>query len=236
MRQVFLLVVALGGLGLSGCCKKGESAGSSGASPEATTTTTTTGTTATAAPMATAAEGQKRFAGVYGSTWGRTTFVEEGGAVTAKYPRGTLSCTASGEVLNCDWVEGSLKGKARLERQSNGDLKGKWGNGSSESNGGPWFFTRQAEAAGGAAVAFTGAYTSTWGPASFEQNGNVVKAKYARGTLACIASGASLNCDWFEGASTGKATLAKNADGTITGTWGNGGSASNGGMWRFSPK
>lgn len=232
MRNICVVVLALGSLTLAGCCKKGDSESSKGSSTSDTASPATAATT-TANPTAVAA-GQKRFAGAYSSNWGQTTFEEAGSTVTAKYPRGTLTCTAGGDVLSCSWLEGTLAGKAHLERQSNGDLKGTWGNGTSESNGGAWNFTRLGE--GAAASTFAGTYTSTWGTTTFQQNGSAVTAKYPRGTLSCIASGMALTCDWFEGSSRGKAALVKNADGSISGSWGNGSSATNGGPWRFSPK
>lgn len=229
--KLIVIAAAVGSLSIVGCCKKGDSTGSESTG----TTSPTTAAPATATATGTAAAVQKRFAGVYNSNWGQTTFTEDGATVSARYPKGTLTCSAAGDVLTCSWAEGALTGKARLERQSNGDLRGTWGNGASDSNGGAWNFTKLGDGAA-TLTAFAGTYTSTWGTTTFEQNGSSVTAKYPRGTLSCLANGASLTCDWFEGASRGKAVLTKNADGTITGTWGNGSSATNGGPWRFSPK
>jgi hypothetical protein len=95
----------------------------------------------TPAPAA-AVPAAKRFEGTYNSEWGTTTFRETGTAVTAQYPRGSVTCSAAGDTLSCDWVEGGLRGKASLTRQPNGDIAGTWGSGSSATDGGPWSFKR----------------------------------------------------------------------------------------------
>jgi hypothetical protein len=88
---------------------------------------------------------------------------------------------------------------------------------------------------GGAATSFAGTYKSNWGPTVFAQAGSTVTATYSRGNMTCKAAGSALDCDWREGAASGKAHLVKNANGTLTGTWGNRASATDGGPWLFSP-
>ncbi len=85
-----------------------------------------------------------------------------------------------------------------------------------------------------AAVSFAGSYKSAWGATVFTQAGNVVTAAYPNGTMTCNAAGPVLDCAWREAAGAGKALLTKNADGTITGTWGKGASATDGGPWVFT--
>ena len=53
--------------------------------------------------------------------------------------------------------------------------------------------------------------------------------------MTCKASGSALDCDWHEGAASGKAHLVKNISGTLTGTWGNRASSTDGGPWLFTP-
>ena len=95
--------------------------------------------------------------------------------------------------------------------------------------------TSSAPAPGVATASFAGTSKSNWGPTVFAQDGVRVVATYARGNMTCMASGSALDCDWHEGATFGKARLTKNASGTITGTWGNRASATDGGPWLFSP-
>ena len=88
---------------------------------------------------------------------------------------------------------------------------------------------------GGTTTNFAGTYKSNWGTTVFTQTGANVNATYARGTVTCVASGPSLDCDWREGAASGKARLTKDSSGAIKGTWGNRASATDGGPWLFSP-
>ena len=89
--------------------------------------------------------------------------------------------------------------------------------------------------AAAAAVSFAGTYKSAWGATVFTQQGNQVSATYPNGTMACVPNGSTLDCNWREAASSGKALLTKDASGGITGTWGTGTSATNGGPWVFTP-
>ncbi|MEO7328285.1 MAG: hypothetical protein ABI193_06890 [Minicystis sp.] len=87
---------------------------------------------------------------------------------------------------------------------------------------------------GGGATSFAGTYKSTWGPTVFTQDGAKVNAKYPNGSMTCTPTGPTLDCDWREAASFGKARLTRDASGSLRGTWGNGGSATNGGSWIFN--
>lgn len=224
IRALTPVLAATSVLLASGCCKS--------KSEEATPVSAET-----AAATATAAPSEKRFEGTYSSNWGTTTFRETGTTVTAKYPKGTMTCKATGDTLDCDWFEGGARGKATLTRQSNGNISGTWGKGSSATNGGPWLFTRVSGEVGAApaAVDFSGRYRSNWGTTTFTQTGDTVRAVYPRGTMTCNVSGNVLNCTWYEGAAKGRARLVRKSDGTIHGTWGKGSSASNGGAWSFAP-
>jgi len=84
---------------------------------------------------------------------------------------------------------------------------------------------------------FAGKYSTNWGICTFNQTGNSVAGSCARGTaMACTATGKVLMCDWKEATGLGKAVLAKQADGSLTGTWGKGPSTNNGGPWTFAPQ
>ncbi len=98
----------------------------------------------TSAPAPSASVVEKKDPGVtgtYRAAWGDTVFVQTGTNVTATYPGGSLACTAAGDVLDCTWKEGSASGKALLQRQPDGSLKGNWGNGTSPTDGGQWTFS-----------------------------------------------------------------------------------------------
>jgi hypothetical protein len=98
------------------------------------------GGSAPPAPGGGSASTATSFAGTYKSTWGQTVIAQDGTKVTATYPRGTMTCQASGNTLDCDWREGANIGKARLTKQANGSIHGTWGNGASATDGGPWIF------------------------------------------------------------------------------------------------
>jgi hypothetical protein len=86
-------------------------------------------------------------------------------------------------------------------------------------------------------VAFAGSYMSNWGPCSLAQQGTSVSGTCTRGTtMTCQANGSTLNCDWREASGAGKATLTRQSSGVLSGTWGQGASATNGGAWSFTPQ
>ncbi len=182
------------------------------------------------------------FAGVYRSTYGDVRVRQTGTQVDGTYPGGTLKCVPSGKTLACDWKDNYGVGKAKLDKQANGDLKGTWGNGASETNGGSWLFTLLSAGDPGptgdeATVgSFAGDYVSTYGTVSLTEGGGRVTGGYPGGKLDCTPSGAILNCDWRDSSGTGKARLTRQATGNLSGTWGNGASDSNGGTWLFRKK
>jgi|SRR6185312_14690558 len=95
------------------------------------------GKTATAAPATSVS-----FTGSYNSTWGKADFTQTGDKVNVKYARGTMTCTAVGNALDCDWDEGpGGTGKAKLVKETSGTIRGTWGSGASATNGGAWVFT-----------------------------------------------------------------------------------------------
>lgn len=184
-----------------------------------------------------ASGGAVKFAGVYKSNWGETVFRQEGSTVTASYPSGSMSCSASGANLDCDWKEGGLAGKAKLAKKGD-NIEGTWGKGSSATDGGQWRFEMSMSHGDttGPAASFAGTYKSNWGDVAFTQTGSTVNATYANGSMSCTAAGQMLTCDWKEKGDSGKAKLYKQADGSIKGTWGSGASDASGGEWVFTRK
>jgi hypothetical protein len=81
---------------------------------------------------------------------------------------------------------------------------------------------------------FAGTYTSNWGKSTFTQNAANITVVYPRGTMGCVAKGKTLYCRWNEKGTTGGAILTKQANGNVTGTWGNNASSTDGGSWTFS--
>jgi hypothetical protein len=124
--------LALGALVFAASAGCGNSEKSGGASSAAS---------APAASASAAAKPDPGVTGTYRAAWGDTVFTQTGSAVSATYPGGSLSCNAAGEVLDCTWKEGSASGKALLQRQADGVIKGNWGNGTSPSDGGQWTFS-----------------------------------------------------------------------------------------------
>lgn len=88
--------------------------------------------------------GDPAFSGDYTSTYGDVSLIQHGTTVTGTYPNGTLSCTVRGTTkLECDWDETGTNGKTTLTRTPDGNLRGTWGNGSSDSDGGDWEMERK---------------------------------------------------------------------------------------------
>ena len=84
-------------------------------------------------------------------------------------------------------------------------------------------------------TSFAGTYKSNWGLTTFAQSGNSIAVAYPRGSMTCQPTGNTLDCVWKEGTLSGRASLTKQPDGSIKGTWGSGASATNGGPWVFTP-
>lgn len=212
----------------SGCDKLSELTGGGSSAP--------TGSAATVKAAAAGSTGP--FSGTYRSNWGFTTFAQSGSQVTAGYENGSMICTAARNVLDCEWREAAASGKAKLIKLDNGNIEGTWGKGASATDGGRWSFVLESAlpVTAGPTASFAGTYDSAWGVTTFAQEGTRVTAKYPKGNVSCSAAGNTLDCDWREASAQGKARLIKQANGTISGTWGDGASATNGGPWVFTPK
>lgn len=183
-----------------------------------------------------------QFAGIYRSTYGDVRLRPIGGQLEGTYPGGTMKCAPSDKTLTCDWKDSSGFGRARLVRQDNGDLKGSWGNGASDSNGGTWLFNLLSAGDPGptgneaAAGSFAGDYISTYGTVNLVESPGKVKGTYPGGTLDCTPRGAVIDCGWKDSSGFGRSTLTRQANGNLSGTWGNGGSSTDGGTWLFRKK
>jgi len=104
--------------------------------------------TPTPTPEATAPPEPKvpDYRGKYRTNWGSAKCTQAKRNVNCLYAGkgGGLECKISEDdedLLECDWDEPGLSGKAKLRRKPDGKLVGSWGNGSSSTNGGPWVFT-----------------------------------------------------------------------------------------------
>ncbi len=82
------------------------------------------------------------FDGGWRSTWGPVVFAREGDVVIGTYPRGSLRCNVLGASLDCIWVDGDAKGRAKLERGNDGVIRGTWGREDSATDGGAWLFSK----------------------------------------------------------------------------------------------
>jgi hypothetical protein len=158
MRQGFFAALVIAAVGVFGCSKNEGASSKCGASVDSSSCTscchangangykyTGAGTCAclggTDTGSASPGGGMTSFAGTYKSNWGPTVFTQSGSTVSATYARGSMTCAASGNALDCTWREGAATGKARLTKDASGVIAGTWGNGLSATNGGPWNFS-----------------------------------------------------------------------------------------------
>jgi hypothetical protein len=115
-------------------CKKSEKQVAPAATPEPPKP---------AAPAPQPEETVESFAGTYVTNWGKAKCTQAGKNVNCLYAgkSGSLDCKITEpKVLECDWDEPGLDGKAKLTKKDDGRLLGTWGNGSSATNGGTWIF------------------------------------------------------------------------------------------------
>jgi hypothetical protein len=156
---------------------------------------------------------------------------EPGGFIGGSYPDGVLTCTHSGESLDCHWYESSSEGGARFTRKPNGDLAGSWGSGESTDDGGEWTLTPV-----GVGTGLNGAWDTNWGLVQVTDTGHGLHVEYrnGEGKMDCeLKSGKNLICDWSESSLTGQAKLVIESPRIIRGTWGSGKSTTDGGPWVF---
>lgn len=86
-----------------------------------------------------------------------------------------------------------------------------------------------------AAGLFAGNYSSQQGPVSCGQNGGNVQCSFGGGSLWCTASGNDLSCAWGGSAGQGRAVFQRQANGVLTGTWGDVFSVNSRGAWDLTP-
>lgn len=78
-----------------------------------------------------------------------------------------------------------------------------------------------------------GRYRTSWGPAEVRGNPTEVRIHYARGEARCERDDKRLDCRWSSGGTSGRAQLTVQADRSLSGTFGYGDAASDGGAWVF---
>lgn len=71
----------------------------------------------------------------------------------------------------------------------------------------------------GVAQGFGGTYSSSRGDVVCGESGQFVNCSYPGGTLACATDGARLDCSWF-GSGSGRAVFTRQANGDLSGTYG----------------
>lgn len=82
--------------------------------------------------------------GAYRTTWGPAMAVSHGNEIAIAYPRGTMICQVSDDDrLACRWQSGAASGRASFARAEKGLLRGTWGFGESDSDGGAWAMVAQ---------------------------------------------------------------------------------------------
>ena len=81
--------------------------------------------------------------GAWSSNWGDATVTTTGQSVHFDYGDGTVDCTAHDRKLACTWQESGTTGAAELVVESQRVVRGRWGTGSSASDGGDWVFVRR---------------------------------------------------------------------------------------------
>lgn len=84
-----------------------------------------------------------QLAGSYRSTWGLCVVEIQGNEAAIAYPRGAMRCQIEPQhVFRCSWQSGEARGKATFRRQADQTLRGTWGSGDSDSDGGGWIMSR----------------------------------------------------------------------------------------------
>jgi len=81
--------------------------------------------------------------GSWQSNWGQATFTTKGQNVHIDYDQGTVDCTQRDRNLACTWQEGGTSGGADLVIESSWIVRGRWGTGTSNTDGGIWMFVRR---------------------------------------------------------------------------------------------
>lgn len=84
------------------------------------------------------------YAGKYKTTEGAMTLYQRKdnpNQVDGVYAKGQLACNATGDHLDCAWMEPGAKGRAQFTRDVIGNMKGTWGAGKADRGGGSWSCT-----------------------------------------------------------------------------------------------
>ena len=82
--------------------------------------------------------------GLWETNFGAVSITTSGSHAHVTYPNGTMECDlARTPQIACDWTEGSGSGSAELVIESDQVIRGRWGTGTSTTDGGEWIFVRR---------------------------------------------------------------------------------------------
>jgi hypothetical protein len=81
--------------------------------------------------------------GVWDTNWTSAVITTKTGGLHVDYADGTMECTERDRKLTCTWSEGALSGGAELTIESQRVIRGRWGSGTSSTDGGSWVFVRR---------------------------------------------------------------------------------------------
>jgi hypothetical protein len=81
--------------------------------------------------------------GVWDTNFGAAKIESTSSGIHIDYEGGTVDCPAQGVKLACTWNEGGGTGGAELAVESERVIRGKWGSGTSSTDGGAWVFVRR---------------------------------------------------------------------------------------------
>ncbi len=205
------------------------------------------------------------FSGKYTSERGDVSCTQSGGSVRCQYPGGGLLCAVRSNELDCAWSGGG-QGRAKFQRQSNGVLRGTYGDIFSNTSRGAWSLVPTGGTAPGPTApppgptappprptgpagtsSLSGNFSSSRGPMVCDEKGAGLSCTFnengTNGRLDCLndASGLRLTCTWatfLPRPGSGRAILTRRSttDRSLNGTWGIFTATSGGGTWSITPR
>jgi len=161
------------------------------------------------------------FAGNYTSNRGNVTCTQSGNVVNCQYPGGVLFCAANNAQLDCGWTGGG-QGRATFQRQANGVLAGTWGDFFSNDNRGQWDLvpagSPQPSPSPAPQPQPQPQPSPSPGPGSTSLTGNYAST---RGPMACTDAGTTVTCSFREPTGlNGRLDCTKDATGReLSCTW-----------------
>jgi hypothetical protein len=81
--------------------------------------------------------------GAWDSNWSSATITSNTRGVHVDYADGSIDCTVHDRKLSCTWQETTVGGGAEFVIETERVLRGRWGTGSSATDGGNWVFVRR---------------------------------------------------------------------------------------------